>query len=377
MGRVVGGKYKLGEKIRSGSFSEVYRATHVDTSELVAVKIENNKTEHPKLLHEAKIYSILNGESGFANIKWFGVDGENNVLVLDLLGPSLEELLAFCGGKFTLKTVLMLADQMITRLEYVHSKGFLHGDIRPDKFLMGLGQKENQVHMIDFGLAKRYRDYCIGPYREEIIPVRYDQKLTCCPTFASGYSHAGFEQGRRDDLESLGYVLLYFLRGRLPWQGLKAATEEKRNKMMCKRKLCKIKLSSPVEVMYPPYPEELGHYLAYCQFLECYEQPAYGYLKGIFRDFLTRQGYKFDYVYDWTVLEYERNQRPSAAPVGPYRRAKPVKERDEVAAHMGPSNAVNHPVWMQKSSADGRLNFGDQHLEEEALLSYGCKNKNV
>ncbi|GAA0169109.1 non-receptor serine/threonine protein kinase [Lithospermum erythrorhizon] len=113
MDRIVGGKYKLGRKIGSGSFGEIFLATHVDTFEIVAVKIENKSTKHPQLLYEAKLYKILVGGSGIPNIKWYGLDGEDNAMVMDLLGPSLEDLFGYCGRKFSLKSVLMLADQMV------------------------------------------------------------------------------------------------------------------------------------------------------------------------------------------------------------------------------------------------------------------------
>ncbi|WCJ42521.1 casein kinase I-like 3 [Euphorbia peplus] len=326
MERIVGGKYKLGRKIGSGSFGEIFLATHIDTFEIVAAKIENNKTKHPQLLYEAKLYNILQGGSGIPSIKWSGVDAEDNVLVLDLLGPSLEDLFVYCGRKFSLKTVLMLADQMITRIEYVHSKGFLHRDIKPDNFLMGLGRKANQVYIIDFGLAKRYRDATTNRH----IPYRENKNLTGTARYASCNTHLGIEQSRRDDLESLGYLLLYFLRGSLPWQGLKAATKKQKYD-----KICEKKLSTPIEVLCKSQAVEFASYLHYCHSLTFDQRPDYGFLKRLFRDLFSREGYEFDYVFDWTIMKYQQEQKKRTQP-----RQSPVPGAS--SSHIVPTDLDNH-----------------------------------
>ena len=146
----VGGttKYRLQRKIGSGSFGDIYLATNITNGEEVAVKMEQQRAKHPQLMYESKVYRILAGGVGIPKTRWFGPhDRDYNVLVMDLLGPSLEDLFNFCSRKFTLKTVLMLADQMIARLEYVHNKNFIHRDIKPDNFLMGIGQNCNKVSL--------------------------------------------------------------------------------------------------------------------------------------------------------------------------------------------------------------------------------------
>ncbi|KAM0944725.1 putative protein kinase CK1-CK1 family [Dioscorea sansibarensis] len=299
----VGSKFRLGRKIGSGSFGEIYLGTNVQTNEEVAIKLENVKTKHPQLLYESKIYRILQGGTGIPNVRWFGVESDYNVLVMDLLGPSLEDLFNFCSRKLSLKTVLMLADQMINRLEFVHGKSFLHRDIKPDNFLMGLGRRANQVYIIDFGLAKKYRDSSTHQH----IPYRENKNLTGTARYASMNTHLGIEQSRRDDLESLGFVLMYFLRGSLPWQGLKAGTKKQKYE-----KISEKKVSTSIEALCRGYPTEFASYFHYCRSLRFDDKPDYAYLKRIFRDLFIREGFQFDYVFDWTILKYQQSQMAGA-----------------------------------------------------------------
>jgi casein kinase 1 len=288
----VGGKYRLKRKIGSGSFGSIYLATNVQSNEEVAVKLENARSHHPQLMYEARIYKLLQGGTGIPDTHWFGVEGDFNILVMDLLGQSLEDLFTACNRRLNLKTVLMLADQMISRVEYIHTKNFIHRDIKPDNFLMGTGRKTNQVYVIDFGLAKRYRDPKTGQH----IPYREGKNLTGTARYASISTHLGIEQSRRDDMEALGYVFMYFLRGSLPWQGLPA--NNKREKY---ERIMESKMSTTVDALCRGFPVEFTTYLNYSRGLRFEEKPDYSYLKRLFKDVMFREGHQYDFLYDWTL----------------------------------------------------------------------------
>ncbi|KAF7257792.1 hypothetical protein EG68_05351 [Paragonimus skrjabini miyazakii] len=228
--------------------------TDITKGDEVAIKLECVKAKHPQLQIEAKIYKLMQGGVGIPLLKWSGTEGDYNVLVLQLLGPSLEDLYNFCGRRFKLKTVLLLADQMMSRMEYIHNKNFIHRDIKPDNFLMGLGKRGHMVYIIDFGLAKKYRD----SRSHQHIPYRENKNLTGTARYASINTHLGIEQARRDDMESLGYVLMYFLRGSLPWQGLKAGTKRQKYERICEKKM-----ETPVEVLCEGYPARNKALMAY------------------------------------------------------------------------------------------------------------------
>lgn len=271
---------------------DIYLGVNIVSGEEIAIKLESIKAKHPQLEYESKVYKSLAGGVGVPFVRWYGTECDYHAMVLDLLGPSLEDLFNFCNRKFSLKTVLLLADQLISRVEYIHSRNFIHRDIKPDNFLMGIGKRGNQVNVIDFGLAKKYRD----PKTHLHIPYRENKNLTGTARYTSINTHLGVEQSRRDDLESLGYVLMYFLRGSLPWQGLKAATKKQKYDRIMEKKM-----TTPTDILCRGFPNEFAIYLNYCRSLRFDDKPDYSYLRKLFRDLFVREGFQYDYVFDWSV----------------------------------------------------------------------------
>lgn len=174
----------------------------------------------------------------------------------------------------------------------MHSKGFLHRDVKPDNFLMGIGRKQHLVYIIDFGLSKQYRDPKTGDH----IAYRDGKSLTGTIRYASINTQLGIEQSRRDDLESLGFVYMYLLRGSLPWQGVKAATKAEKYET-----IKELKTSTSAETLCKNHPEEFCTYLNYCHKLSFDEKPDYLYLRKLFKDLYMKKGFAYDYIYDWNL----------------------------------------------------------------------------
>eukprot|EP01062_Namystynia_karyoxenos_P035851 TRINITY_DN2615_c0_g1_i1.p2 TRINITY_DN2615_c0_g1~~TRINITY_DN2615_c0_g1_i1.p2 ORF type:complete len:365 (+),score=109.47 TRINITY_DN2615_c0_g1_i1:77-1171(+) len=307
----IANRFRLVAKIGAGSFGDIYEGEDVVTGRAVAIKLERVKAKNPLLQYEARLYRVLNQGKGNApgipGIHYSGVEGDFRVMVIDLLGPSLEELLGYCGRQFSLATTCMIADQLLHRLEFLHQRAFLHRDLKPENFVMGLGRCAHHVFMIDYGLAKRYRDVRTNAH----IPYNTGRPMVGTARYASVNTHIGCEQSRRDDLEGLSIILVYFILGGLPWQGMKAPTRAEKDRLVTEKKI-EVKAEQLCKGCHSCFVE----FNRYSRNLGFEEEPDYEKIRTWFRDaYVEVEGRPYDWTFDW-IKRFGTRQKAGAASAG-------------------------------------------------------------
>lgn len=296
--KINGGKFETVKRLGAGCFGEVYRGIDTQTKKEAAIKFESREAKcAPQLQHETEVVNALRlnvspPPQGVAECYYFGVEGQFNCMVMEILGLSLEDRVQSCKGKLTTQSTVLIAEQVLQRIEYLHSKCFVHRDIKPENFMFGVGDKVHHVYIIDFGLSKLYWD----KPRQQHCQFKQKLSLTGTARYASVNAHKGIEQSRRDDLEAIGHMLFYFLRGALPWSGLDAKTQEEKY-----RKICEKKEKTPIGDLNTGFPKQFDQYLGYCRNLQFQEKPDYTMLWGLMN--ACREASWQDHSFQWFVAD--------------------------------------------------------------------------
>ena len=298
--KLIFSKYLIRKKVGKGSFGTVYQGVNTTTNEKIALKVEKREQNDPGTLeNEALRLVYLQGE-GIPRVYCYGHNLEHNLLVEELLGKSLEDIFNANGKPFSLKTVCVLGIEMINRIQYIHSKHYIHRDIKPDNFMTGRGTNEKKIYIIDFGLAKKFYSVSKGQHIKFIT----GKHLIGTARYCGRNAHRGFEQGRRDDIESIGYVLMDFLLGQLPWQGLKVKKNEDQFE-----KIAQKKYTTSFEELTAGQPEEFLLYFKHVDNLEFEDKPNYVYLIGLFQNIIDRFCKDCFYDFDWKKDSYSYYSR--------------------------------------------------------------------
>ena len=357
----VGGRYRLGKKIGTGAFGEIFEGTDIFDNSSVAIKLEHNSVKYPQLLFEAKLLKSIPG-TGIPVMHWFGIAGEYNAMVMDLLGQNLEDLYNYCAKNFSLKTILMITIQMIERLKHVHDNHYIHRDIKPENFLIGKDTTAKTIYLLDFGLAKRYRD----EYTHIHIPLKENRNLTGTARYASCNAHNGLEQSRRDDMESIAYVILYFFRKKLPWQGLKCKDKNEKH-----AKIKEMKMSITPEKLFEGLPKEFADYLTMVKKLGFEDEPAYKSYIQMFNKLFKAKEFEMDYIYDWVTVKNNTNVLKDASLI----------QSEEVSQKREEDKKVNSTIEANNGNQENEPNnmineINDDNNDVNDMKKKGKNNKN-
>ena len=298
---VLNDKWVFLDVIANGTFGKIFLAQSIASGEKVAIKVTSlQEAEVQQLRIENDVLKRLKGNFGFPNVHEFGRNlpgGTHFFMVMDFLGPNLEDLFRYCGGIFSMKTICMLAIQMIMQIETMHSKQMIHRDIKPANFAMGRGNDFNIVHLIDFGLSRSY----IIPGSDEHIPFLQTRRMMGTARYCSLNSHMGMQLSRRDDMEALGYLFVYFAKGILPWQNIDASNRVERFRLIHQKKAA----VTPMELC-EGLPQQFVDFVTEAKSLTFPAQPNYIRLRSLFYQIITERRLKYDSNYDWIDVHEKR-----------------------------------------------------------------------
>jgi serine/threonine protein kinase len=368
--------------IGSGSFGKVLYGMTIDRKTEFGIKFEKSNIKNSVIAEELRIYSDLKGGDGIPNIYWKGDYKNYKVFIMDLLGPSLDKFYKI-NNKLNLQTTIFFGEQMVNRLEYLHSKNYIHRDVKPNNFLLGKYNRnfdDDKVYIIDFGLSKEY----IEKKTKKHYEYNDTSKFVGTPRYASINTHMGIRQSRRDDLESVAYILIYFLNGELPWQGIRAKTKsEKKEKI----KISKENFDIEQCVNKKDIPKELINFLEYTISLEFSEKPDYKYIATLFDlvkknnpNVFDKSKLMWEWDYEFLSLKKDQNKKNIASYShyeNIYRKlyeGYPIPEFEDFLEILE-KNEISRNVIYENSDIKKISNINNVSIEENGF-NYNNNNQN-
>ena len=309
MEELVLGEYRLEQELGSGSFGRVLKGVSVTSHAQVAIKLEPREKGKPRLLREeSDVMSALQGGVGIPKMLGRGKFKNQTCLVMELLGPTIQSKFRQMGRVFAFKTVMEIADQALERIEYMHSHFYLHRDIKPQNFMFGIGPQQSILYLSDFGLAKKYQNGAMGLH----IPYREDKSFVGTACYASLNTHLGVQQSRRDDVESLIYVICYLLRGSLPWANRFTGPSAKHSSTKMQKMLIR-----PDE-LFAGFAKGFAQMLLYVRGMQFDDRPDYVMLRNTFRSMAAERSIVINKTFEW--MERERMMVKSSEASSPKKR---------------------------------------------------------
>ena len=299
IGKTIFNKYKIIKNIGGGSFGFIYEAQSIYSNKHYAIKFEDMREDQFILEEESLILSYINCNR-VPKIKSFGYSGNYMILVMELLGKSLDKIFnELPTKKMSIRCICNIAYQLICILEEIHNNNIIHRDIKPANIAIGLEDKKKYLYLLDFGLSKKYRSSTTKKHN----PFTQNNKLIGNARYSSINALEGGTQSRRDDLESLGYLIIFLLIGKLPWQGKVSHSKEDKY-----YKIREIKRQTSAQKLCEGLPSQIEEYVKYTRNLQYESNPNYNYLKNLFLNILKKDNLVLDYYYDWDQKTLTNNE---------------------------------------------------------------------
>ena len=376
LNKIIFGKYEIIKKIGQSSYSSVFLGKYINKKNYVAIKVQDKNAFVSELEKEAYYQYLLRG-FGIPKILSFGKNRKYNILVETLLGKTIYEYFTKNKNANTkMKDLCMVAIQIIDRIQYLHSKNIIHQDIKPENFLVG-NPDTSIIYIIDFGLSKKYRSSRTG----KLFSFSKNNKFYGTMNFSSINAMKGYQMSRRDDMISIGYMLIYLINGKLPWSILE------KGKLERFRKILSIKSNTTNEELCKYLPIEFYEYMNYVKSLKFEEKPNYIYLRKLFLSVLDKMNDKYDLKFSWIKsknIKKQNNNLSTMSSLNSYRRKSSpfynilhnLRERSSMNKTMNTENEIfsNNNNKKKKFFA---YKTKDNNYYDKRSISVGSKQNTV